>query len=140
MGGGLANTVGGVTEGLGTTVQSGGNIAREGLSGGETEGSATERAEDTATDVKSKVSEGVEEVGEKSSEITDTAAQKADDTSAGDIAGNARDKVSEGAEEVADKGAEVTDVAEQKGSEIAEGGESLAKDTGEKASDVADEG
>ena len=59
VGGGLANTVGSVTEGLGNTVKSGGNIAREGLSSGEGEGegegsTAPARAPDTAKEVTSK--------------------------------------------------------------------------------------
>ena len=57
VGGGLANTVGGVTEGLGNTVKSGGNIAREGLSSQEGEDStapAKASNTDTADEVTSK--------------------------------------------------------------------------------------
>ena len=52
VGGGLAKTVGGVTQGLGNTVKSGGNIAREGMGSGEGQGSAAGGATDTASEEK----------------------------------------------------------------------------------------
>ena len=76
VGGGLANTVGGVTEGLGNTVKSGGNMAREGMSSNEGQGSAA-----GGKTAKGKTSKGVEEVANKNSEVTDTATQKTEDVS-----------------------------------------------------------
>ena len=61
LGGGLAGTVGGVTDGLGNTIQAGGNMVRDSMSSdtgkssdtGDVESSATE----TAETAKSKISE-----------------------------------------------------------------------------------
>lgn len=80
LGGGLANTVGGVTSGLGNTVQAGGNMVRDGMSSEKAEASGTgsvdKSATETAKTAKGKVSEGTQAVQDKGADVGSAAEKK----------------------------------------------------------------
>ena len=116
VGGGLANTVGSVTEGLGNTVKSGGNIAREGLSSeeGEGEGSTTPaRAPDTADEVTSKF-QGIDEAPNKNPEATNGVMQRFKDATVDEVTRDAGNTSIKAAAEVPGKGTYATNISETK--------------------------
>jgi len=69
----LANTVGGVTSGLGSTVQAGSNMVRDGMSSGKEEASGTgsvdKSATETAKTAQGKLSKGTQAVQDKGADV-----------------------------------------------------------------------
>lgn len=113
VGGGLANTVGGVTEGLGNTVKSGGNIAREGLGSGEGEGegaTAPAGAPEKADEVTSKYQK-IDVATIKNPKATNCVMQRVEDATRPPNAGNT---LGEAAAEAPEKGTYVTSIVESK--------------------------
>ncbi len=76
----MANTVGGVTSGLGSTVQAGGNMVRDGMSSGKEKASETGSVDKTATETaktaQGKLSEGAQAVQDKGADVGGAAEKK----------------------------------------------------------------